>query len=334
MWIIWTIVTMKAHLFSLANRLCNGWWQLFWSRRWRLVNLYLVCWFWSRWIWRSSKCSNVVLAAWDIANAGDCNMLGMELWSIRILMKFVMVWTMIVTEWSMNLRPLMQSSGISMRSRRLWWSQREWLCLAQACFMLPTLKTATISTGWFHRRSRAMQRSWWQLWSNHRWISFQNWSWLCRFELFGASDRSSRMGFWKYYIDFSSGPELTECDMITDGGVDSHFKDDFNAGVEQAGIHTGRYSCGVWGPILGGYDQIAGGELTNLLSLPGVHTELRLDLLYMSLDSWDGETGYVQIDGNSVGAMPSTIWSWWRGVWMEYEDITDLLIQKELLMEL
>ena len=106
----------------------------------------------------------------------------------------------------------------------------------------------------------------------------------------------------EYYINFSSGPDLAECDMTTDGGGWTLiFEDDFNAGVQPGWNFTGRYSCGVWGPILGGYDQISGGELSNLLSLRGViHTELRLNLLYMSLDSWDGETGYVQIDENSV----------------------------------
>ena len=52
--------------------------------------------------------------------------------------------------------------------------------------------------------------------------------------------------------------------------------------------------------ILGGYDTIAGGTITNLVSIPWGHTQARVVTEYWFVDSWDGETGWIDIDGSNL----------------------------------
>ena len=73
-------------------------------------------------------------------------------------------------------------------------------------------------------------------------------------------------------------------------------------------------SCGSWGEILGGYGVISGpnhangGEISNVISTRGIqHTELWVEMDYITLDSWDDvndpvhgpDMAYVGFNGNS-----------------------------------
>ncbi len=107
----------------------------------------------------------------------------------------------------------------------------------------------------------------------------------------------------EYWIDFAGTATFTTCDMDYDGGGWTLlFEDDMTA-ADPTWSTTTTYSCGAWGTILGGYGIIAGGTMDIDLSTYAItHTESWVELVYVALDSWDGETAYVQVDG-------STLWS-------------------------
>ena len=63
-----------------------------------------------------------------------------------------------------------------------------------------------------------------------------------------------------------------------------------------------RTSCGSWGNILGGYNTL-GGNTTNTKTYSWTaftHTQARVDLDYIKIDSWDGETASVLLAGTTV----------------------------------
>ncbi len=105
-----------------------------------------------------------------------------------------------------------------------------------------------------------------------------------------------------YWIDLD-GPGAIQptkllCDM-TGGGWTRLASYTFEAGTE--GWSSQTTTCGGLGTIMGGYGVIAGGTITRTLDL-GVaeHSQLRVDLDYISIDSSDGEQGYVRLDGTTV----------------------------------
>ena len=87
-------------------------------------------------------------------------------------------------------------------------------------------------------------------------------------------------------------------------------------------------SSGTFSTILGGYGIIANGTISDTVSTLGIsHAEARLNLNYVKLDSWDGETAYVQIDGTTVWSASlyyysgSEVCGWNRGYAGSYDDI-------------
>jgi hypothetical protein len=119
------------------------------------------------------------------------------------------------------------------------------------------------------------------------------------------ADSSSADG--QYHIDFVSGIELSECDMGSfGGGWTQVFQDDMSPADPGWTLQT-TTSCGIWGEILGGYGIISGGSFYNDISTRSVsHTEMWVELDYITLDSWDDtnsswgpDRAYAQFNGTS-----------------------------------
>lgn len=113
------------------------------------------------------------------------------------------------------------------------------------------------------------------------------------------ADATSADGF--YYIDFVSGIELAECDMGSfGGGWTQVFLDDMDP-PDSGWSFQSTYNCGIWGRILGGYNLLAGGSINNTVGLRSVpHTEVWVEMDYITLDSWDGELAYVDVNGSRI----------------------------------
>ena len=127
----------------------------------------------------------------------------------------------------------------------------------------------------------------------------------------------------EYWIDFDGTSTFTSCDMDHDGGGWTLIFDDTFTGAAEAGWTTTTLSaCGAWGSILGGYGVISGSTMSNTLSTYAItHSEAWVMLDYIALDSWDGESMYVQIDGttewssaqNNHSSAYSEVCGWNRG---------------------
>ncbi len=137
-----------------------------------------------------------------------------------------------------------------------------------------------------------------------------------------------------YWIDFSGQPVQTLCDFSFEGeGWTLVFSDDFENGVDPGWSYRATYLCAEWSTILGGYGNIAAGEMSITIDLHDIiHTSARIQLQYIKLDSWDGELAYVRVDGQPIWQANLYYWEgsevcgWYRDGWLEgaYDDRHDI----------
>ncbi|MEC7985360.1 MAG: putative metal-binding motif-containing protein, partial [Myxococcota bacterium] len=91
-----------------------------------------------------------------------------------------------------------------------------------------------------------------------------------------------------YFVSFDTGIEEAECDMGSFGGGWTRvFADDMSPPDTGWTMQTTSI-CGIWGEILGGYGVISGGSFENDISTRSIpHSELWVEMDYITLDSWD-----------------------------------------------
>ena len=141
----------------------------------------------------------------------------------------------------------------------------------------------------------------------------------------------SSTGDGTYYVDFDGSATAATCDMSSDGGGWTLiFADDFESSVDSGWDLSSTYDCGSFGRLLGGYGIISGGTINNTVTTYSIpHSEGWMLLEYAALDSWDGETAYVQADGSTLWSQSQNnhsssygeVCGWDRGYYGSYDSL-------------
>lgn len=106
-----------------------------------------------------------------------------------------------------------------------------------------------------------------------------------------------------YWIDPDGSGALPAtqyyCDMKNGGWVLINYDDFENS--SQSGWSAGPVStCGDYGKILGGYNNWGSGVTASKTLTAPQHTEAKLTMQFIRIDTWDDERGYVFVDGAKV----------------------------------
>jgi len=120
-----------------------------------------------------------------------------------------------------------------------------------------------------------------------------------------------------YWIDpTGSDPTWVYCNQTTDGGGWTRVaSEDFNSGTPTGWTFNGvslttLTTCGSYGQILGGYNVLANGYALKTYTWPPIpHTQARLGISYIKIDSWDGESGYVNFTEGADDPATGTYWT-------------------------
>jgi hypothetical protein len=106
-----------------------------------------------------------------------------------------------------------------------------------------------------------------------------------------------------YYLDPDGsgplGPTAYYCDMKNGGWILLNY-DDFESNSASGWSAGAVTTCGNFGKILGGYGQLGAGATTQKSVVAPQHTEAKISLNYLMIDSWDDERGYVFVNGAKV----------------------------------
>ena len=100
-----------------------------------------------------------------------------------------------------------------------------------------------------------------------------------------------------------NAPFTVICDMTTAGGGWTLISiENFEGGATGWSDNRTSTACAYTTETLGGYNLFgAGASTSKTFSLLGIpHTQARVSLDYYSIDSWDGEQGFVQVDAADI----------------------------------
>jgi hypothetical protein len=119
---------------------------------------------------------------------------------------------------------------------------------------------------------------------------------------YAANGKSMPSG--NYFLSYTGQPAQAFCDGQ---GWQRMTYDTFEGGTTGGWSPKAISACGGYGNVLGGFNIAgAGYVMTNVVSALPPHTQVRVNGSYLRVDTWDGEAGWVKIDGTQVWSAPFT----------------------------
>ena len=138
-----------------------------------------------------------------------------------------------------------------------------------------------------------------------------------------------------YWLDIDgsgpAAPAAAYCDM-KNGGWTLLIWDDFEDSTIKNWSAGSVTTCGKYGKILGGYNVFGAGAIAQkTVAQTPAHSEYKLTLSYIYIDTWDDEWAQVRIDGNEVWSHQHNGNGWGSnqcGNWLSPEDQGAVAVQK------